>query len=223
MRGAGSSACGSSPLTRGKLISFPHHLGVRGLIPAHAGKTLSRKSRADRSQAHPRSRGENTNRPCQVAHVTGSSPLTRGKPVAVALAFFIAGLIPAHAGKTRPQGPGRHQGGAHPRSRGENAAEETAVDIHLGSSPLTRGKRPAHLLRLHKVGLIPAHAGKTLVYWAAHQMGRAHPRSRGENPRGRSADHSPLWLIPAHAGKTRRNHLATMRHWAHPRSRGENS
>ena len=30
---------GSSPLTRGKLISFPHILGVRGLIPAHAGKT----------------------------------------------------------------------------------------------------------------------------------------------------------------------------------------
>ena len=30
---------GSSPLTRGKLISISHHLGVRGLIPAHAGKT----------------------------------------------------------------------------------------------------------------------------------------------------------------------------------------
>ena len=30
---------GSSPLTRGKLISFPHILCARGLIPAHAGKT----------------------------------------------------------------------------------------------------------------------------------------------------------------------------------------
>ena len=50
---------------------------------------------------------------------------------------------------------------AHPRSRGENAAEETAVDIHLGSSPLTRGKLPKKVLQTAEMRLIPAHAGKT--------------------------------------------------------------
>ena len=92
------------------------------------------------------------------------------------------------------------------------------------------------------MGLIPAHAGKTLVYWAAHQMGRAHPRSRGENgsssgDRRAAQGSSPLTrgkhdaqacppgpqrLIPAHAGKTGSCFRLASRPWAHPRSRGEN-
>ena len=72
---------------------------------------------------------------------------------------------------------------------------------------------------------------------------RAHPRSRGENPRtaasaGYCAGSSPLTrgklrlathaqvppgLIPAHAGKTSRSCSRAARRGAHPRSRGENS
>ena len=71
--------------------------------------------------------------------------------------------------------------GAHPRSRGENAAEETAVDIHLGSSPLTRGKRRVGSRWDHANRLIPAHAGKTAYLGDGLDDGPAHPRSRGEN------------------------------------------
>ena len=97
------------------------------------------------------------------------------------------------------------------------------MDIHLGSSPLTRGK-PG--LRCHEdfmSGLIPAHAGKTFAPTPKSIHGEAHPRSRGENmgcpfcgylSRGSSpltrgkrdqlgGDGGRRGLIPAHAGKTR--------------------
>ena len=112
--------------------------------------------------------------------------------------------------------------GAHPRSRGENAASMLVGCQALGSSPLTRGKHrlPGRCHRRH--GLIPAHAGKTTAITVRGMMGPAHPRSRGENPdlkadTVRAAGSSPLTrgklaghlivrdgegLIPAHAGKT---------------------
>ena len=112
----------------------------------------------------------------------------------------------------------------------------------MGSSPLTRGKRP-HVRRL--VGeerLIPAHAGKTGRAGLFPSSPEAHPRSRGENhfylprpkrPRGsspltrgkpvnneRAEGHSGL--IPAHAGKTKTCGACLSHSPAHPRSRGEN-
>ena len=91
-------------------------------------------------------------------------------------------------------------------------------------------------------GLIPAHAGKTIVAAYAGKRGTAHPRSRGENvtPYGgmvldpgsspltrgkqdRERTHPPRRrLIPAHAGKTWSFNSDTSVTWAHPRSRGEN-
>ena len=72
------------------------------------------------------------------------------------------GLIPAHAGKTGYRSRHDVHGRAHPRSRGENDAFARAFDLAVGSSPLTRGK---HVLTSHHaraIGLIPAHAGKTV-------------------------------------------------------------
>ena len=111
-----------------------------------------------------------------------------------------------------------------------------------GSSPLTRGK-PSYRHGIPRVtGLIPAHAGKTSGPGVATTVGRAHPRSRGENPieplnEEAEAGSSPLtrgkpcpWrpgsrpgrLIPAHAGKTWSPPTTPEPMWAHPRSRGEN-
>ena len=52
-------AHGSSPLTRGKPALGVVVEGGRGLIPAHAGKTLWSWSPLSSARAHPRSRGEN--------------------------------------------------------------------------------------------------------------------------------------------------------------------
>ena len=154
----------------------------------------------------------------------------------------VGGLIPAHAGKTIKTGDRRAWAGAHPRSRGENLGDVVDVRVTHGSSPLTRGKRRQRKLTGVKGRLIPAHAGKTTSLFDSLVLLTAHPRSRGENRRGRGeglevAGSSPLtrgkqvelqWptvggrLIPAHAGKTSRPRSAGQRRGAHPRSRGEN-
>ena len=133
-------------------------------------------------------------------------------------------------------------GGAHPRSRGENAIHLMPHPTVPGSSPLTRGKLSVVLGASQAGGLIPAHAGKTDARNQDTGGRTAHPRSRGENvrearlPRGGRGS-SPLTrgklvrgsgpiraygLIPAHAGKTLEGVLDAARHRAHPRSRGEN-
>ena len=217
--------------------------GCSGLIPAHAGKTPDHGPRSRFHQAHPRSRGENPAILSPRAAVAGSSPLTRGKPRVQWCERLSTGLIPAHAGKTDKCLNGIQSGSAHPRSRGENQPRQASGRPVLGSSPLTRGKRPARIEALSRRGLIPAHAGKTGAAWLACAACAAHPRSRGENSwRSRyqvsrsgsspltRGKHVPLKygqettrLIPAHAGKTpwRRGRSPLRR--AHPRSRGENA
>ena len=93
-----------------------------------------------------------------------------------------------------------------------------------------------------RLGLIPAHAGKTIRLRAELSTSWAHPRSRGENVGVKSISlslrgSSPLTrgkpvsggvpekavrLIPAHAGKTAEQTTHAPPLGAHPRSRGEN-
>ena len=173
-------------------------------------------------RAHPRSRGEN-------AYVTGpdnlcsgSSPLTRGKPVVCACGFGVGRLIPAHAGKTSSLAASAGAVRAHPRSRGENPHARMTPLQASGSSPLTRGKPRPSVHHASSGRLIPAHAGKTPRRWLSTPWRAAHPRSRGENShrmggtefpegsspltRGKRGGQAiigpPPRLIPAHAGKT---------------------
>ena len=133
-----------------------------GLIPAHAGKTDVGDGVHCLSPAHPRSRGEN-NLGASPGHCScGSSPLTRGKRCPAASRSAARGLIPAHAGKTRRGWRAGARPGAHPRSRGENRGHTPPACPLAGSSPLTRGKLNRTVGMRGRVGLIPAHAGKTL-------------------------------------------------------------
>ena len=161
------SELGSSPLTRGKPVELQTGARLGGLIPAHAGKTRNADGRPAGHWAHPRSRGENGQGSTLRRSGAGSSPLTRGKQLIVSKGGKPYGLIPAHAGKTR-RCPGHHR-----RAR--------------GSSPLTRGKLVGHRDEVDPFGLIPAHAGKTNVRTWCPSPGRAHPRSRGENPKSAQA------------------------------------
>ena len=133
--------CGSSPLTRGKLSQRNLSDLEAGLIPAHAGKTRQSRGRSHAKRAHPRSRGENGQISAEEFNEAGSSPLTRGKHGLLVNLQDVAGLIPAHAGKT-PTGPTKPpKTAAHPRSRGENCKCALIWARSAGSSPLTRGKR----------------------------------------------------------------------------------
>ena len=112
---------------------------------------------------------------------TGSSPLTRGKHRHIERIGSDRRLIPAHAGKTFSQCSSALLSAAHPRSRGENGGGKVESTQGKGSSPLTRGKRVCLLNDLGQVRLIPAHAGKTPIFFSMAVWKSAHPRSRGEN------------------------------------------
>ena len=176
------------------------------------------------------------------ALLAGSSPLTRGKHSEALHGLAQGRLIPAHAGKTSPISCIRSRIWAHPRSRGENTADDALTQQPAGSSPLTRGKLGHAGARTLLTGLIPAHAGKTSAPQKELEQSAAHPRSRGENSgqcylpasclgsspltRGKrepvNFDRLDVRLIPAHAGKTGDKESTTGGFSAHPRSRGEN-
>ena len=232
---------GSSPLTRGApdLRSCCHRSA--GLIPAHAGSTVSWSLFMISPSAHPRSRGEHKVPAALHRVAAGSSPLTRGARAAPGPRNEVLGLIPAHAGSTSSPwepGPGRS---AHPRSRGEHRVAERGKSRLPGSSPLTRGAPRGRAGKVPAARLIPAHAGSTTPAPANPSGGPAHPRSRGEHirtqdARARVIGSSPLTrgarvvaptmskgkrLIPAHAGSTQHTAQSANTTAAHPRSRGE--
>ena len=92
-----------------------------------------------------------------------------------------------------------------------------------GSSPLTRGKHFSNLSVNCWLGLIPAHAGKTIFVEITPQTGRgSSPLTRGKPLHGLHGS-GPQGLIPAHAGKTMTLSTKRPSSGAHPRSRGENS
>ena len=176
---------GSSPLSRGILVT-PFKIGlIVGIIPALAGNTRLSvkgiKSRAD----HPRSRGEYLQSCSHMATDMGSSPLSRGIPNGVPPVSGFGRIIPALAGNTCNPRPHSAPTWDHPRSRGEYLVNSGRALVDGGSSPLSRGIRLS-ALRLSVVeGIIPALAGNTggrLV--GAPRLGD-HPRSRGEYRRRR--------------------------------------
>ena len=218
--GVVAGVVGSSPLTRGRRTQQPDLVVHAGLIPAHAGSTMTWISPARPPRAHPRSRGVDLWADDGGTTRAGSSPLTRGRRAVGLHDGAGPGLIPAHAGSTRLSRPTTCLRTAHPRSRG--------VD-HLSCAQSGGGAR-----------LIPAHAGSTSDHRVKGEHFGAHPRSRGVDIKvlsNKSAfeGSSPLTrgrrrtryiellrcrLIPAHAGSTSSAPTTRVPSPAHPRSRG---
>ena len=131
---------------------------------------------------------------------------------------------------------------AHPRACGENSLPTSAQPPLIGSSPRMRGKPGRARVHARVLGLIPAHAGKTIPYCGGRGDRTAHPRACGENvaqgqlgavawgssPRMRGKlSFLPVvprafGLIPAHAGKTWGPSRPPASPEAHPRACGEN-
>ena len=151
------------------------------LIPAHAGSTLRIRIGQSWRWAHPRSRGEHRICFFRKCRSRGSSPLTRGALPFLAGVAYCWGLIPAHAGSTWLMTSSMWASSAHPRSRGEHVLVSALGNPWRGSSPLTRGARVSPILMNETVGLIPAHAGSTILSPSHTGIRSAHPRSRGEH------------------------------------------
>ena len=152
---------GSSPRMRGKRSGELRSGKSVRLIPAHAGKTLSRAALYMASKAHPRACGENMPARPRAWCLRGSSPRMRGKLTGATDDGVSAGLIPAHAGKTAYSRSGSMMMTAHPRACGENLLASGKRRTFRGSSPRMRGKRLWYRRKHRRNGLIPAHAGKT--------------------------------------------------------------
>ena len=151
------------------------------------------------------------------------------------------GIIPAYAGST-VAGQGHDVTGAdHPRIRGEHHVPTEQPGANPGSSPHTRGARPACPRQRRRGGIIPAYAGSTGRRGESRRGVGDHPRIRGEHravlaDRGRDDGSSPHtrgaprkgWvpsvqpgIIPAYAGSTRLIPCSRATSSDHPRIRGE--
>ena len=181
---AAQTTKGSSPRVRGKReIDSVDKVHDR-LIPACAGKTLHRQQPGPSRWAHPRVCGENRAACTISTRVFGSSPRVRGKRTLLRWKSSAPRLIPACAGKTRARVSLRRRFRAHPRVCGENRPRGSVRSGLRGSSPRVRGKRLSAVYRSISIRLIPACAGKTMVYALSRPSGKAHPRVCGENVTG---------------------------------------
>ena len=153
----------------------------------------------------------------------GSSPHTRGARSASPPAGSAPRIIPAYAGSTVAEIPGKIVKADHPRIRGEH--------------------RPWGRRRPGRWRIIPAYAGSTAALASQAHSIADHPRIRGEHrlrrlrgglgvgssPHTRGAPPRRCTLqrrrriIPAYAGSTRGLHQERPRGADHPRIRGEHS
>ena len=147
---------------RGSPSSFEESTASCGIIPAHAGLTSWPSTTCKLSGDHPRACGAHCRDGRNRRQGVGSSPRMRGSPTSDQSTFFVRGIIPAHAGLTRPLWMHQTARRDHPRACG---AHRTTGDFDIywtGSSPRMRGSHRCHYRRLEDVGIIPAHAGLTL-------------------------------------------------------------
>ena len=93
---------GSSPRMRGSLGFRYFTIRLRGIIPAHAGLTALGIFHRSAGRDHPRACGAHSSKARQARRVMGSSPRMRGSPDRLFTTFSQLGIIPAHAGLTRP-------------------------------------------------------------------------------------------------------------------------
>ena len=158
LRGQGS---GSSPLSRGILMTTATEITTARIIPALAGNTNPGRGAQTPPRDHPRSRGEYLAFLGEDSLPRGSSPLSRGIQMRVVERAERDRIIPALAGNT-PSKPGTTESTAdHPRSRGEYCIEDFIHNGRKGSSPLSRGIPPQPKGRNEALRIIPALAGNT--------------------------------------------------------------
>ena len=171
---------GSSPLTRGTRIDSGQNDRFNRFIPAYAGNSAQGKARNLLRSVHPRLRGELAVVTAQRIVKSGSSPLTRGTQFFRRSVCVIDRFIPAYAGNSNDHFRPLRNFEVHPRLRGELEDFTVTKSGCRGSSPLTRGTRTNHQLRMHPQRFIPAYAGNSSGLATFTWVLPVHPRLRGE-------------------------------------------
>ena len=220
---------------------MPASRAPRGIIPAYAGSTSGTDGRKTSPPDHPRIRGEHRHLRLTLDAKAGSSPHTRGARHHQTEPRPDLRIIPAYAGSTSRRRPPGRPPADHPRIRGEHQGFPPGGLGGDGSSPHTRGARPAACPGPCRRRIIPAYAGGTAHPAGSADWTRDHPRIRGEHigrrrwrrvswgssPHTRGAPsptptrHATARIIPAYAGSTRTPHCTAAHGPDHPRIRGE--
>ena len=164
----------------------------------------------------------------------------RGIPSLFASFVTAPGIIPAHAGHTRPNTRRSQRSRDHPRTCGAYSMSRQSASARVGSSPHMRGIPPPSTPQQSSDGIIPAHAGHTDFHeWQPFSL-RDHPRTCGAYLIARPHANSPAGssphmrgiraydafslccdgIIPAHAGHTYRHTLESNLARDHPRTCG---
>ena len=194
---------GSSPRMRGAPRDAADAEAHLGIIPAHAGSTVSTLCLWPRFRDHPRACGEHPRLVLVPCGGEGSSPRMRGARKYRSTNGWSSRIIPAHAGST-------------PRLVLVPCGGE-------GSSPRMRGARVRDRRVRELQGIIPAHAGSTMAALRCGRTSRDHPRACGEHL-PRDSDGSTIrGIIPAHAGSTGESTARGSCVRDHPRACGEHN
>ena len=157
-----------------------------GIIPAHAGSTVSAAASTPRSKDHPRACGEHHSSCLSKLSIGGSSPRMRGAPRLPLARRRGLGIIPAHAGSTRRYHIACPYSKDHPRACGEHFNRHSYTPYTNGSSPRMRGAPYGPRKRSWRRRIIPAHAGSTLLKSDTSTPTGDHPRACGEHNSHRS-------------------------------------
>ena len=212
---------GSSPHTRGALLVVPEKQWPGRIIPAYAGSTMALTAPWMAPSDHPRIRGEHADGVLTRMSIGGSSPHTRGAPVADPGSRTLYRIIPAYAGSTPAASRIWISPWDHPRIRGEHLNRIKGEMPSEGSSPHTRGARSPPPQTPGREGIIPAYAGSTSPCHSRGGGRRDHPRIRGEHLRRFPTTPSPVGSSPHTRGARRRPEPRPHRREDHPRIRGE--
>ena len=157
------------------------HRGILyvGIIPAHAGLTVILVLVLNHVRDHPRACGAHFFITPACESAKGSSPRMRGSLARMTGDPMRIGIIPAHAGLTHRR---LARGGIcrdHPRACGAHAPAKIQSACATGSSPRMRGSLYSRKVFKLRQGIIPAHAGLTMLYERSLRLRRDHPRACG--------------------------------------------
>ena len=232
---------GSSPHMRGTPVQEDGTSSRMGIIPAHAGNTFSYARWTPNTRDHPRTCGEHLAARWCCPSPLGSSPHMRGTLLPGDHFIGKLRIIPAHAGNTSSIVTPKYSDKDHPRTCGEHKLEWCGLRLGAGSSPHMRGTLCDRVHHGQRFGIIPAHAGNTVIWMPWIRPGRDHPRTCGEHvchpadnwtsvgssphmrgtPNDIATDKAISGIIPAHAGNTWNDQIDVMASGDHPRTCGE--
>ena len=104
----------------------------------------------------------------------------RGKVLEMLGKVLVFRITPAYAGKRKIDGFRRVCLEDHPRLCGEKFCRALPGTGFTGSPPPMRGKATRHIRAIDTVGITPAYAGKSRIYYQFPTWSKDHPRLCGE-------------------------------------------